>query len=146
MSKSYTICRHCRKINRFDHERADSAVCANCKQSLAIQGPTVEVDEGTLSDLIAKSPVPVIVDFWAPWCGPCRSFAPVFAQVAAVKRGEAIFAKLNTEDHPTPSARFGIRGIPTLMVFNGGQEIARQSGAMDARRFSDWLSKFTAKA
>jgi|LauGreDrversion4_2_1035121.scaffolds.fasta_scaffold30066_3 thioredoxin 2 len=144
MGKSYTICGQCNKINRFDAERASAAVCASCKKSLAINGPTVDVDDSKLRELIAKSPVPVIVDFWAPWCAPCRSFAPTFTQVAANHQGQAIFAKLNTQDHPAPSARLGVRGIPTVMAFKGGQEVGRQSGAMDARTFAGWVGRFTA--
>lgn len=145
MSKSFTICGHCNKINRFDTKRADAALCANCKKSLAIHGPTTDVDDAKLRELIAKSPVPVIVDFWAPWCGPCLSFAPAFAQVADASVGQAIFAKLNTENHPAPSARFGVRGIPTVMIFSNGQEVARKSGAMDARSFAGWIGGFTKK-
>ncbi|MBM4251707.1 MAG: thioredoxin TrxC [Deltaproteobacteria bacterium] len=145
MSKSYTICGYCNKINRFDTERASTAVCAHCKKPLAIQGPTVDVDDGKLGEFIARSPVPVIVDFWAPWCGPCLAFAPTFAQVATTNAGHAVFLKLNTENHPAPSARLGVRGIPTVMIFSNGQEVARRSGAMDARSFAGWIGGFTKK-
>jgi thioredoxin 2 len=134
-------CPACGQGNRLRYERlAASPRCAKCGTKLALPAePIVIPDETAFEAITSRSPLPVVVDFWAEWCGPCKMVAPEFAQVAATAAGRWLVAKVNTEDVPGPSARFGIRAIPTFVLFKGGQEIARQSGAMPAASIQNFL-------
>lgn len=138
MAKRIGICTNCNTLNRFDDEKS-SAVCGSCKQPLSIDTPYQNVSSRQLQELIAKSPVPVVVDFWAAWCGPCRAFAPTFESVARQMNQEFVFVKLDTEHQPEAANAHGIRGIPTVAMFAGGQEKSRQSGAMPQPMFVQWL-------
>lgn len=123
-------CGACAKLNRVDLARTDArARCSACHEPLALDAPIVLTD-ANFDQVVANSAVPVIVDFYADWCGPCKMMAPVFADLARRQKGQALVAKLDTDRNPNVASRFQIRSIPTLAVMRGGKEVARQVGAV----------------
>ena len=133
------VCPHCAASNRVPAARlADGGNCGKCKQPL-FSGHPVELTGTTFDAHVGRSGLPLVVDFWAPWCGPCRSMAPAFEAAARSLEPQVRLAKLNTENEPQLAQRFGIRSIPTLAIFKGGREIARQSGAMDQGSLVRWI-------
>lgn len=134
-------CPTCAALNRVPLASIGQteAKCGKCKTPLIANKSVYEVSGPALEKLIVNSPIPVVTDFWAPWCGPCLAFAPTFEQCANNHPGSALYLKLNTEDHPETSAKLGIRGIPTLIIFEGEKEKARQSGAMPMPQLKSWL-------
>ncbi|WP_323844484.1 thioredoxin TrxC [Microbulbifer magnicolonia] len=135
------VCPDCGTINRVPASRLrDRPLCGKCRSAL-IGGRPIEATDHSFRRLIDKSSLPAVVDFWATWCGPCQQFAPVFSQVAAEMATEAIFIKLDTEANQNTAASFQIRSIPTLMLFHGGREVARLSGALPKLQFQQWLQQ-----
>jgi thioredoxin 2 len=132
MNSTHVACPHCAATNRIPTERlADDPVCGRCGTAL-LDGHPVELSDANFDKVVAASDLPVVVDFWAPWCGPCRQMAPQFEQAAGTLKGKALFVKLNSDDNPKTSARFGVRSIPTLVKLQRGQEVARVAGARPA--------------
>ena len=133
------VCPHCTTTNRVAAERtAAGPRCGKCHQAL-FSGHPVELDEAGFERHVADNDVPVVVDFWAPWCGPCRSMAPEFEKAAGMLEPGVRLAKVNTEVAQNLAQRFNIRSIPTMALFRGGREIARQSGAMGAGAIASWV-------
>lgn len=134
-------CPHCSTLNRVAPEKfADQPKCGQCKGAL-FAGKPIELTQQNFSNQIQKSELPVVVDFWASWCGPCLNFAPVFNQAAAELEPKFRFAKVNTEQQQQLAAQFQIRSIPTLMLSKAGKLITQQSGAMPKQMFYQWLQQ-----
>ena len=134
-------CIDCGQVNRVPEARlADGPKCGVCGSALLSAKP-VEIDAATLAKAAKSDDLPLIVDFWAPWCGPCRMMTPEFSKAASAMQGKARFVKLNTEADPKGGASWNIRGIPTLVAISGGKERARQSGAMPAASIIDWTNR-----
>ena len=127
----HVTCPQCDTVNRIPAEKiAERPNCGKCKHAL-FAGKPLALSSQNFSRVIAKTDLPVIVDFWAAWCGPCKMMAPVFDKVAEDMSLQARFAKLDTEQSPELAGKFNIRSIPTLIVFRGGTEVSRQSGALN---------------
>ncbi|WP_417615846.1 thioredoxin TrxC [Oceanisphaera sp.] len=139
MSEHMLICPACAAKNRVPSSRLQQApLCGKCKVELLPAEP-LTMDGPRLDRLLANETLPLVVDFWAPWCGPCLQMAPVFNAAAGEMKGQLRLAKLDTEAHQAAAARFGIRSIPTLIAFVQGKEVARQSGALSAGQLRQWL-------
>ena len=133
------VCPRCHSPNRLPAGRlADGGNCGKCKARL-FNGEPVELGAANFDSHAGRSGIPLLVDFWAPWCGPCRTMTPAFAQAAKQLEPEFRLAKVNTEEQQQLAARFGIRSIPTLALFRDGREVARQSGAMDTASLVRWV-------
>lgn len=138
----HVVCPHCAAVNRVSAARLDqNPNCGQCKQAL-FAGEPVELNAANFDRHINRSDLPVVVDFWAPWCAPCRMMAPNFHQAAVELEPRLRFAKLNTEAEQQLAGRFNIRSIPTLAIFRNGREIARQSGALDLNSLKNWLAPY----
>lgn len=135
----HVVCPHCHATNRIPtHRLNDAPNCGQCHQAL-LTGHPLELNVDHAEKHISHNEIPVVVDFWAPWCGPCQMMGPAFAQAAAAMP-QVRFAKINTQTETTLGQRFNIRSIPTLILFVGGREVQRQAGAMDAASIQRWIA------
>lgn len=139
-SKTQIVCSHCLAVNRIPSERlGDKPKCGKCKKSL-FTGKPIELTDQNFTKIVAKSEVPVVVDFWADWCGPCKMMGPSFEAAAEQLEPNVILAKVNTQLAEQTAARFGIRSIPSILIFKNGKEVARQAGAMDLQQILQWVN------
>lgn len=137
----HIVCPHCNSINRVPESRiTEGPLCGECRSPLLNATP-IDLDQSNFSQHIEHNDLPVVVDFWAPWCGPCKSMAPVYAQAAKQFGSRMRFAKVNTQDHPGLAGRYGIRGVPTMILFRQGREVDRVTGAMQAQQLSAWVQQ-----
>lgn len=133
------ICPHCDAINRVPTERLnDGPTCGKCKRPL-FEGHPIALTDQNFDRYLTRSELPLVVDFWAPWCGPCRMMAPAYEQAAARIEPLARLAKVDTEQNPMLAQRYGIRSIPTLSIFKGGHPVASQTGAMSLPQLVQWI-------
>jgi len=134
-----TVCPNCGSLNRIvDEKLNENPSCGKCKSDV-FTGKPIEMTGEQLLRTIEKTDQTLVVDFWAPWCGPCKSFAPTFSQAAAQLEPNAKLIKINTEVEQQIAGKFGIRSIPTLAIFKNGKEVTRQAGAMDLNGFVNWV-------
>ena len=127
----HVVCPHCSSVNRIAPGRpAEEAQCGACRKTL-FTGAPIALTGATFDKHLERSDIPVIVDFWAPWCGPCRAMAPIFDRAAKELEPQVRFAKVNVDEEPAIAGRYGIRGIPTLIAFDHGKVVKQQAGLVD---------------
>lgn len=137
----HITCPSCNSINRVQRARlGDGPKCGQCKQQL-FSGKPLELKGDQLNSVLNHTDIPVLVDCWAPWCAPCKAFAPIFEQAARQLEPKLRLVKLNTEEDQATAGRWGIRSIPTLILFKGGQEAQRVSGALPLPQLMQWLKQ-----
>ena len=139
---SHIVCPSCNAVNRIPSGKmAANPSCGKCHKALFNQHPVV-LHGGNFQKYLTRNDTPIVVDFWAPWCGPCKMMAPAFEQACAVLEPRVRLAKLNTEEEQMIAGQYGIRSIPTLVIFKNGREVARQAGAMNAAGIQSWVGNY----
>lgn len=134
-------CAHCQQQNRVPARHlADTGKCGRCKHPLSAVAAPIDADREIFDDVLQNATVPVLVDFWAEWCGPCRRAAPEVKRVADEVAGHALVLKVNTDQHPDLAARYDVQGIPNFLVLKGGQVKLQQSGLVNAAQMKAWLA------
>jgi thioredoxin 2 len=148
MSETQLIrCPSCGVTNRVPLEKVESGlrpICGRCKTRIPVDHKPVTVTDATFSAEVERSPLPVVLDMWAPWCGPCRMITPMIEELATEMAGRLRFAKLNVDENPATAARFNVRSIPTILVFKGGREVDRIVGVQPKSAMTRRLEKVTA--
>jgi thioredoxin 2 len=134
-------CKSCGVLNNLRLVSKGTAICGRCKAGLDLSGAPQEVDAAALARVVQSATVPVLADFWAPWCGPCRATAPVVDALAREKRGELLTLKVNTDANPSAGQAYGIQGIPTFIVFRNGAIAGRRAGAMGKSDLAAWVAQ-----
>lgn len=140
MSHTFAACPQCHAVNKIQSEKASSAVCGKCQTKIPFHGLVSNVTTADFHKIIRVSDRPVIVDFWASWCGPCKMYGPEFEK-ASLSNKEAVFLKVNTESEQALSGQLGIRGIPCTIIYKDGKEFKRQAGAMSSDGVSSLLKE-----
>ena len=141
------VCSGCGAKNRTPYEHlAHLGHCGACKATLPPMAEPIDADTVRFDEIVGASPVPVLVDFWAPWCGPCRVAGPQVKKVAQVMAGRAVVLKVNTDQQPALAQRFQVQGIPNFLVLNRGQVVSQQAGLVDAQQMQRWLENAAASA
>jgi thioredoxin 2 len=136
------VCPHCSAVNRVQSDRLNERPkCGKCKEEL-FAGRPVELNAGNFERTITRTGIPVVVDFWASWCGPCKMMAPLYQQAAARLEPRVRLAKVNTETEQMLASQFRIQSVPTLVIFKNGREVARQPGAMDLNNLLRWIQTY----
>lgn len=141
MSHTFSVCPKCHSLNKLsiDKAMANQAVCGKCGENLVLKGLVTEVNSDDFRRIIKASDKPVVVDFWASWCGPCKMYGPEFEK-ASKENYNAVFLKISTESEQQLSAELGIRGIPCTILFKNGKEVGRQAGAMNAAQVKQFVN------
>ncbi|NOQ81111.1 MAG: thioredoxin TrxC [Methylophaga sp.] len=138
-SSSHIVCPHCSSVNRVSVQRlSENPICGQCKQAL-FNGHPAELTANSFSQHISRNDIPVLVDFWAQWCGPCKTMIPIFKHAAEQLEPHVRLVKVDTEQEHTLAGQYNIRSIPTLVLFKEGKEIARQAGVVDAEDIVGWV-------